>query len=116
MGWATKWIAAAGAVAVLSVSGQAGATEVDVEAAEALARRESCLKCHAVEREKEGPAYKKVAAKYRDKPDAEQTLLKHITAGEIIRLPSTGEEEQHRIVKTKDEKALLNLVRWILSR
>ena len=91
------------------------ADEVDAEAAEALARRENCLKCHAVDKPKDGPPYTKVAKKYKDKPDAEERLLKHLRSGSPVTLAS-GEEEEHRVIKTKDDKEVMNLIRWILSR
>jgi cytochrome c len=114
-----NWIGMAGFVAVamfvIAAPQAIAADNVDVEAAEALAKRESCLKCHAVDKPKDGPAYKKVAAKYKDKPDAEERLLKHLRSGSPVKLAS-GEEEEHRIIKTKDDKEVMNLIRWILSR
>ena len=56
--------------------------DVDVEAAKALARQNNCFKCHAVEKEKDGPAWKKVAEKYKGKENAETRLIEHITSGE----------------------------------
>src|SRR3954469_13078673 len=44
-----------------------GAQAADAEAAQALARQNNCLKCHSVDKEKEGPAFKKTAAKYKGK-------------------------------------------------
>ncbi|HYD62700.1 MAG TPA: c-type cytochrome [Noviherbaspirillum sp.] len=92
----------------------AGEAEIDAAAAEALARRESCFKCHAIDKKKDGPSYKDVAKKYRGKDGAEAKLLKHLTSGEVVKMAS-GEEDEHRIVKPKDEGELRNLVRWILS-
>lgn len=108
-------VAADDAAAAGAAPAAKAAEPVDVEAAEALARREDCFKCHTVEKPKDGPAFKKIAAKYKPKPDAHERLLKHITTGEIVKL-SNGDEEEHRIVKSKDEKELANMVRWILSR
>jgi cytochrome c len=88
---------------------------VDVEAAEALARRESCLKCHGIDKKKDGPAYKQVAAKYRDKPDAEEKLMKHLTSGRVVKLAS-GDEEEHRNIKNREEGEIRNLIQWILSQ
>ena len=88
---------------------------VDVEAAEALARREDCLKCHTVDKAKDGPAFKKIAAKYKNKPDAEERLLTHLKTAPLVKT-AFGDEDEHRVPKNKDEKDLLNLVRWILSR
>lgn len=111
-----KRIAAAAAAAAMLMSFEAVAADaVDEDAALALARREDCLKCHAVDKKKDGPSYKSVAAKYRDKPDAEEKLIKHLTTGPVVKTAS-GDEDEHRVPKTKDEKELRNIIRWILSR
>lgn len=117
---------AAMAVAVaLSISAQAVAADaaaegkenavVDADAAEGLARKEGCLKCHGVEKSKDGPSFKKVAAKYKGKAEAEEKLQKHVRSGAWVKLDN-GEEEEHRVIKSTDEKAVTNLIRWILSR
>jgi cytochrome c len=90
------------------------ASAADEEAARALARQSNCFKCHAIDKKKDGPAWKEVAAKYAGKPDAEAKLLHHITSGEKAKFPD-GHEEDHTIVKSKDEKDIKNLVDWILS-
>ncbi len=90
---------------------------VDAEAAKALAKQNNCFKCHSIEKEKDGPAYKKVAEKYRGKANAEARLIEHITSGEKAKFPD-GHEEEHKIVKTsppKDMDQIKNLVQWILS-
>ena len=90
---------------------------VDAEAALALARQNNCLKCHSVDKDKDGPAYKKVAEKYKGKPTAEARLIEHITSGEKAKFPD-GHEEEHKIVKTsppKDMAQIKNLVQWILA-
>jgi Cytochrome c551/c552 len=87
---------------------------VDVDAAKALARENSCFKCHGTDKDKDGPAYTKVAAKYRGKADAEAKLIHHITSGEKAKFPD-GHEEDHKIIKTKDAAEIKNLVDWILS-
>jgi cytochrome c len=88
---------------------------VDDAAAEATARQNNCFKCHAVEKKKDGPAYKEVAAKYKGKADAEARLTTHLTTGEKAKFPD-GHEEEHKVVKVKDPAELKNLVGWILSR
>lgn len=98
---------------VLSMPVEAGAA-VDADAAQALARQNNCFKCHGVDKKKDGPAYKEVAAKYRGKPDAEAKLITHITTGEKAKFPD-GHEEDHKIIKTKDMDQIKNLVNWILS-
>ena len=103
-----------GAVALLS----APAYAVDEDAAKALAKQNNCLKCHAIDKDKDGPAYKKVAAKYKGKAGAQERLIEHITSGEKAKFPD-GHEEEHKIVKTsppKDMAQVKNLVQWILAQ
>jgi len=94
------------------------AQAVDAEAARSLAKQNNCLKCHAIDKEKDGPAYKKVAEKYKGKANAEARLIEHITSGEKAKFPD-GHEEEHKIVKTsppKDMEQIKNLVQWILAQ
>jgi len=89
----------------------------DAEAAKTLARQNNCFKCHAVEKEKDGPAWKKVAEEYRGKENAESRLIEHITSGEKAKFPD-GHEEEHKIIQTsppKDMAQIKNLIDWILS-
>jgi cytochrome c len=90
---------------------------VDADAAKALARQNLCFDCHAIQKQKDGPPYSKVAEKYRGKATAEARLIEHITSGEKAKFPD-GHEEDHKIVKTsppKDMEQIRNLVQWILS-
>ena len=90
----------------------------DADAAKALAKQNNCFKCHAIEKDKDGPAYKKVAEKYKGKATAEAHLIEHITSGEKAKFPD-GHEEEHKIVKTsppKDMAQIKNLVQWILAQ
>ncbi|MES2149392.1 MAG: c-type cytochrome [Pseudomonadota bacterium] len=87
---------------------------IDAAAAEALARQNGCLKCHGIDKKKDGPSYKEVAAKYRGKAEAEARLITHITSGEKAKFPD-GHEEDHKIIKTKDMPEIKNLIGWILS-
>jgi len=109
---ATFALAVAGVLMVFS-----NAHAVDVEAAKALARQNNCFKCHAVEKEKDGPAYKKVAAEFKGKDNAQARLIEHLTTGEKAKFPD-GHEEEHKIIQTtppKDMDQIKNLVDWILS-
>lgn len=87
---------------------------VDVDAAKELARANSCFKCHGTDKDKDGPAYTKVAAKYRGNPNAEAKLIHHVTSGEKAKFPD-GHEEDHKIINTKDQAEIKNLIDWILS-
>ncbi len=91
---------------------------VDADAAKALAKQNNCFKCHAIDKDKDGPSYHSVAEKYKGKPNAEAKLINHLTSGEKAKFPD-GHEEEHKIVKTsppKDPEQVKNLVDWILSQ
>jgi cytochrome c len=103
------------AVVLMGMSANVQAADVDADAANALAKQNDCFKCHSVEKTKKGPSYKKIAAKYKDKADGEEKLIKNFTTGPKVKLED-GTEEDHKIVDTKDQKQLKNLAQWILSR
>jgi len=97
-------------------AGQAAlAAGVDADAAIALAKDNDCFKCHAVDKTKKAPAYKKIAQKYKGKEaEGEQKMIKNITTGPKVKLED-GTEEEHKIIDTKDQAQIKNLVHWILS-
>ena len=86
----------------------------DDAAAEALAKKSGCLKCHSVDKKKDGPAYKEVAAKYKGKADAEAKLYTHLTTNPKVKVD--GKEETHESLKTKNDAEIKNVIAWILSR
>jgi cytochrome c len=105
------------AVSLAALSLPFGAHAFDEAAARAVYKspKNSCAKCHALEKEKDGPSYRKVAEKYKGKADAEEKLLHHITAGVKVTFPD-GHEEDHRIIEEKDPEQLKNFVQWILAQ
>lgn len=110
----TATLGLATAMALL-LSASAGAA-VDEEAAKALAKKNDCFKCHAVDKTKKGPSYKKIAAKYKGKEaEGETKMIKHMTSGAKVKLED-GTEEDHKIIDTKDPAQLKNLTAWILTR
>ncbi|HEX6638520.1 MAG TPA: c-type cytochrome [Steroidobacteraceae bacterium] len=92
----------------------AHAQNVDVAAAEALAKKSGCMKCHSVTAKKDGPSFKATAEKYKGKADAEATLYKHLTTNPTIKID--GKEEKHESPKTKSDAEIKNLIAFILSR
>lgn len=88
---------------------------VDAEAAQAFARRSNCFKCHAVDAPKQAPAFKAIAAKFRDQADARQKVITHLSMGNTVKL-TDGSEEDHKIIDSRDKAAVLNLVDWILAQ
>ena len=99
--------------AVLLGAGSA-ARAADATRAQDLAKDSGCFKCHAVDKKKDGPAFRDTAAKYRGEPDAEAKLTHHVTSGEKVKFDD-GHEEDHKKVKTKDPNETRNLVQWILD-
>ena len=91
------------------------AQAVDADAAQALAKKNECLKCHAIDKEKKGPSFKKIAAKYKGKADGEEKAIKNMTTGPKVKLDD-GTEEEHKVINTKDPAALSNLAQWILAQ
>jgi cytochrome c len=106
-------IAALSATASFGLSAEALAA-VDAAAAQGLAKQSNCFKCHAIDKKKDAPSYKDVAAKWKGKPDAEAKLIKHVTTSPKVKFED-GHEEEHPVVKSKDNDAIKNLVDWILS-
>jgi cytochrome c len=100
--------------ALIALSAALPAHAVDAGAAEALAKKSNCMKCHSVSAKKEGPSFKETAAKYKGKADAEQKLIAHLTTNPKIKVD--GKEEEHDNLKTKNEADVRNVVQWILAQ
>lgn len=109
-----KILAPALTLTLVAFSGAALAAGIDEEAATTLLKESKCLKCHSVDKKKDGPSYHSVAEKYRGKADAEDKLIKHVTVPNKVKID--GEEQDHPLVKSTDPAAIKNLVDWILSR
>jgi cytochrome c len=106
-------------LALLPVTLYAATPGVDEDAAMALLKKSDCFKCHALDKKKVGPAYKDVAAKYKGKADAEDKLYKHVTTGPKIKIKAedgSEKEEDHKIIKSKDDAEIHNVLKFILSR
>lgn len=87
------------------------ALAADAKAAEALAKNSGCFACHSADKKLVGPAYKDVAAKYRNDKNAEANLVKKVKAGGKgvwgdVPMPPNAH------VKDADIKTI---VHWILS-
>jgi cytochrome c len=102
-------LAVAGGLMSASIANAA----VDADAAQALLKKSDCFKCHAMDKKKDGPAFKEVSKKYKGKADGEDKLTKHITSGPMIEMD--GKKEEHKVIKTKDAAEIKNVVQYILS-
>lgn len=109
----TTFVAATAAAFMFSAT--AGAA-VDEGAAKALAKKNDCFKCHAIDKTKKGPSYQKIAAKYKGKEaEGETKMIKNMTTGPKVKLED-GSEEDHKIIDTKDQAEMKNLILWILAQ
>ncbi|HET8747234.1 MAG TPA: c-type cytochrome [Ramlibacter sp.] len=89
------------------------ATAQDADAAMKLLKAENCTKCHSIDKSKKGPAYQKVAAKYKGKADAEAKLTEFLTKSPKVKLDD-GSEEEHKALK--DPKAVATLIKFVLAQ
>jgi cytochrome c len=108
----TPILAAAAAVFAFSLP---AAAAVDADAANKMVKDNGCTKCHSVDKDKKGPAFKKTAAKYKGKADAEAKLTDFLTKSPKVKFDD-GSEEEHKAVPSKDAAQLKNLVQWILAQ
>jgi cytochrome c len=88
---------------------------VDADAAHSLAKDSGCFKCHAIDKDKKGPSYQKVAEKLKGKADAMDQCIKQITTGPKVKFKD-GSEDTHKVIDEKDQAKLKNLCGWILSQ
>ena len=86
---------------------------VDADAAQAVLKKSDCLKCHAIDKKKDGPPFKETAKKYKGKADGEDKVTKHLTTKPMIEID--GKKEEHKALKTTDKAEISNVVQWILS-
>lgn len=90
----TGWIAVLAAIVATNAVAQ--------DAAE-LARTKRCTTCHAVDKEKVGPPFRQIAAKYKRDKNAKAALVAKLRAG-----------KEHPEVKATDAE-LGTLVDYVLS-
>jgi len=107
--------ASAGAAATPAPSGN-GPAKADVPASvsltgEALARARTCLACHQVDRKQVGPAYRDVAARFADNPDAVSILSNAIRKGGRGQWGAVPMPAQPQV----NEAEAAELARWILT-
>jgi cytochrome c len=89
--------------------------EVNAAQAQALMKANKCGRCHAPDKTKSGPSLKKIAADLKGKEDAEAHIITQITTGPKVKLKD-GSEEDHTVIKVRDQDKLKNLAQWILAQ
>lgn len=113
----SKSLVSALVAGVAAASFASGAMAQEVDAAKELMKQNKCTQCHGMDKDKDGPSFKKTAAKFKGKADGEATLVKHLMSAPKVKL-ADGSEEEHKVVKTtpaNDKAQVTNLVKYILS-
>lgn len=100
-------------VTSVALAGQAYAA-VDAAKAKAFAKKNDCFKCHAPEKTKKGPSYKKIAATIREKGKTDAKIFEHLTTGQKVKLED-GTEEDHKALDKADKAEIDNLIQWVKS-
>lgn len=101
------------AAAVIGLATSSLAAYVDADAAQALANKSDCFKCHSIDKKKDAPSFKEAAGRFKGKAGAEDEIYRHLTSAPTVKIDC--KEEEHKMVKSKDDAELRNLARWILS-
>ncbi|MEX8501422.1 MAG: c-type cytochrome [Leptothrix ochracea] len=105
-----------GVLGGMALLGSTSSWSLDASAAEALARRNNCFKCHSSSGSGEAPPFKVLAAKYKGKAEAPDHLLKHLKTAPKVKAKDSEDEEEHLIIKAKDDADISNLVAWVLAQ
>ena len=112
--WGMKTILHAAVAVGALAAGAAQAQSVNVAGAEGLLKKSGCMKCHSANADKDGPSFKKTAAKYKGQADAAAKLQAFLVTGPTIKVD--GKEERHDVIKSKEDGEIKNAVAYILSR
>lgn len=84
----------------------------NAQADQALAQSKGCMACHQVATKVVGPAYKDVAAKYKDQADAAETLAAKVKAGGVGAWGQVPMPPQ----PTLSDDEVKTLVAWVLAQ
>ena len=70
-----------------------------------LAKSKNCMGCHDIDKKKVGPAFKDVAAKYKDNKDAEAKITGELKEG-----------KGHPVKVAASDAELKTLIQYVLSQ
>jgi len=107
-----KTLIAALAIAFGATFSAGASAASDEAAAKAFAKKNDCFKCHAIDKTKKGPSYKKIAAKIKEKKYTDAKMFEHLTTGKKVKLED-GTEEDHKALDPKDKDKINNLIQWL---
>lgn len=83
---------------VMAAAGVLAAGAAQAESGADVLKAKGCLNCHAMDKKKVGPAYKDVAAKYKNDAGAEDRLVAKIKEGKGHLKIKASDEELHAAV------------------
>lgn len=96
----------------LLAAGLAFAGNALAESGEDLAKKNNCLSCHAVDQKVLGPAFKEVAAKYKNDKGAQAALEKKVRNGGA---GAWGQMPMPATPKSVSDDDIKSIVHWVLS-
>lgn len=81
-----------------------------------ILKKSNCFKCHSEleNKAKDAPSFKELAEDVRKRPNREERFYKRVTTKTTAEVK--GKEVDHEPLKTKDEKEIRAVVKWLLSR
>jgi cytochrome c len=104
------WISIPATALMIISTGQARADEV-------LAKKSGCLECHSVDKKVIGPAYREIAAKYKDDARARDALIEKVKKGGKGNWTEvTGGVPMPPFSGRLSAAEIEQLVAWVLSR
>lgn len=75
--------------------------------------KSKCFKCHAITREKVGPAYISVSQRFGNDPDGRQKIYTHLTTSPEVEVE--GKMENHVNLKAGGDEDIEEVITWLLS-
>lgn len=99
------------ATTLIGATATALAAEPKPSPGRALAERQGCLGCHALDTALVGPAYQAIAERYREQPGAEATLVQHMRSGSSGRWGTMPMPPQPQLSQADARR----LAKWVLS-
>lgn len=84
---------------VLAAAATLGAVSAYAQSGMDVLKAKGCLNCHDFDKKKVGPAYKDVAAKYKDNAGAEDQLVSKLKEGKGHMKINASDAELHAAVK-----------------
>jgi cytochrome c len=93
------------ALMLVAAGGLAMAGVANAQSGADLAKAKNCMGCHELDKKKVGPAFKDVAAKYKDNKEAEAKLVGELKEG-----------KGHPVKVAATDAELKTLVQYVLSQ